>query len=175
VHELKLDGYRAQASFHAGRPTVYSRRGNDLTARFGAIGAALQHLPANGFIIDGEVIVPDHEGRPNFGWLLGESCRRANRSTAQMAALGSPTSPRRAAAATCCRKRRRAVELCRMRAQIVAAIARRSTRGDSARIAAAAAVRRQPVRVGAELRPRTHHALDHHGRDAREHRLGHRG
>ena len=69
VHELKLDGYRAQASFNDGRATVYSRRGNDWSARFGSIGAALQHLPANGFVIDGEVVVPDHEGRPNFGWL----------------------------------------------------------------------------------------------------------
>jgi bifunctional non-homologous end joining protein LigD len=69
VHELKLDGYRAQASFHDGRATIYSRRGNDWTARFGSIGAALQHLPANGFVIDGEVVVPDDEGRPNFGWL----------------------------------------------------------------------------------------------------------
>jgi bifunctional non-homologous end joining protein LigD len=72
VHELKLDGYRAQATFHDGRATVYSRRGNDWTARFGPIGVALQHLPANGFIIDGEVIVPDHEGRPNFGWLQAD-------------------------------------------------------------------------------------------------------
>jgi bifunctional non-homologous end joining protein LigD len=56
VHELKLDGYRAQASFQDGQATVYSRRGNDWTARFQPIGAALQHLPANGFIIDGGVV-----------------------------------------------------------------------------------------------------------------------
>ena len=48
---------------------VYSRRGNDWTARFGPIGGALKHLPANGFVIDGEVVVPDDNGRPNFGWL----------------------------------------------------------------------------------------------------------
>jgi len=33
AHELKPDGYRAQASFHDGRATLYSRRGNDWTAR----------------------------------------------------------------------------------------------------------------------------------------------
>ena len=69
VHELKLDGYRAQATFHDARATVYSRRGNDWTARFPTIAGALQHLPANGFIIDGEVVVPDEQGRPNFGRL----------------------------------------------------------------------------------------------------------
>jgi len=69
VHELKLDGYRAQASFNADRATIYSRRGNDWTARFRPIAEALQHLPANGFIIDGEVVVPDEQGRPNFHWL----------------------------------------------------------------------------------------------------------
>lgn len=69
VHELKLDGYRAQASFDDGRATIYSRRGHDWTARFRPIAEALQHLPANGFIIDGEVVVPDQHGRPNFGWL----------------------------------------------------------------------------------------------------------
>ena len=72
VHELKLDGYRAQATFHDGRATIYSRRGNDWTTRFGPIGVALQHLPANGFIIDGEVVVPDDQGRPNFGWLQAD-------------------------------------------------------------------------------------------------------
>ena len=53
VHELKLDGYRAQATFHEGRATVYSRRGNDWSARFLPIAEALRHLPANGFVIDG--------------------------------------------------------------------------------------------------------------------------
>ena len=65
-------GYRAQAAFHDGRVTIYSRRSNDWTARFGPIGAALQHLPANGFVIDGAVVIPDNEWRPNFGWLQAD-------------------------------------------------------------------------------------------------------
>jgi bifunctional non-homologous end joining protein LigD len=72
VHELKLDGYRAQATFHHDQATIYSRRGNDWTARFGPIAEALQHLPANDLIIDGEVVVPDDQGRPNFGWLQAD-------------------------------------------------------------------------------------------------------
>jgi bifunctional non-homologous end joining protein LigD len=47
VNELKLDGYRAQAAFHDARATVYSRRGNDWTARFRPIAEALRHLPAH--------------------------------------------------------------------------------------------------------------------------------
>ena len=72
MHELKLDGYRAQATFHDGRATIYSRRGNDWSARFRPIAEVLRHLSANGFVIDGEVVVPDHEGLPNFGWLQAD-------------------------------------------------------------------------------------------------------
>jgi ATP-dependent DNA ligase len=50
------------------------RAGRDSADRYCAdrtsrIADALRRLPANGFIIDGEVVVTDDRGRPNFGWL----------------------------------------------------------------------------------------------------------
>jgi len=47
VHEVKLDGYRAQACFHDGRAIVYSRGGHDWTERLQPIAAALANLPAS--------------------------------------------------------------------------------------------------------------------------------
>jgi len=41
VHEVKWDGYRAQAHLAAGRAVVYSRNGHDWTRQFAPIAAAL--------------------------------------------------------------------------------------------------------------------------------------
>ena len=69
VHEIKFDGYRAQAHLQQGRPTIYTRRGYDWTRRFQPIADALAPLPADSVILDGEAVVADSRGVPDFGLL----------------------------------------------------------------------------------------------------------
>jgi bifunctional non-homologous end joining protein LigD len=69
LHEIKFDGYRTQAHLRNGRPAIYTRRGYDWTQRFGPIADALAELPANNLILDGEAIVVDSRGIPDFGLL----------------------------------------------------------------------------------------------------------
>ena len=69
VHEIKFDGYRTQAHLRNGRPAMYTRRGRDWTWRFQPIADALAKLPAADLILDGEAVVADSRGIPDFGLL----------------------------------------------------------------------------------------------------------
>ena len=66
AHEIKWDGYRVQAHLTAGRATVYTRNGNDWTARFGPIAKAVELLPARTAILDGEAVALDRKGAADF-------------------------------------------------------------------------------------------------------------
>ena len=68
LYEVKLDGYRALVLKNRGVITVFSRRGNNLNARFPSIVNAFSFLP-DGSMIDGELVVLDDEGRPAFSAL----------------------------------------------------------------------------------------------------------
>jgi bifunctional non-homologous end joining protein LigD len=75
VHEIKHDGYRVQGHLIGGVPKLLTRRGHDWTHRMTLIAEALSQLPANNLVVDGEVIVPDKDGRGDFSALeaaLGE-------------------------------------------------------------------------------------------------------
>jgi bifunctional non-homologous end joining protein LigD len=52
-----------------GRARLLSRNGNDLTARFHGAADALRQLP-DGTVIDGELVVLDSGGYPNFAALM---------------------------------------------------------------------------------------------------------
>ena len=69
VFELKLDGYRLLASKLRGEVLLLTRNGNDYTAVFPEVARALKALPLDDFIIDGEVVVLDSQGRPSFSLL----------------------------------------------------------------------------------------------------------
>jgi bifunctional non-homologous end joining protein LigD len=69
VHEIKFDGYRTQAHLRNGKPAICTRRGYDRTGRFQPIAEALAALPATGLILDGEAVVADSRGIPDFGLL----------------------------------------------------------------------------------------------------------
>jgi bifunctional non-homologous end joining protein LigD len=69
VHEIKFDGYRTQAHLHNGQPAIYTRRAYDWTRRFQTIADALTALPAKDMILDGEAVVADSRGIPDFGLL----------------------------------------------------------------------------------------------------------
>jgi bifunctional non-homologous end joining protein LigD len=66
LYEVKWDGYRAVAFIHEGKARMVSRNQNDLTGEFTEIAQALQSLPVENAILDGEVVALDEEGRPSF-------------------------------------------------------------------------------------------------------------
>ena len=68
-HEIKLDGYRTQAHLRNGRPAIYTRAGYDWTRRYRTVTDGLATLPANDLILDGEAVVTDLRGIPDFGLL----------------------------------------------------------------------------------------------------------
>ena len=69
LFELKLDGYRLLASKSKGDVLLLTRNGNDYTSVFPEIARAVKALPFDECIIDGEVVVMDAQGRPNFSRL----------------------------------------------------------------------------------------------------------
>jgi bifunctional non-homologous end joining protein LigD len=67
IHEIKFDGYRVQAHLEGGRPKIFTRAGHDWTRRFQPIADALAAaLPAKHLILDGEAVVADVRGVPDF-------------------------------------------------------------------------------------------------------------
>jgi bifunctional non-homologous end joining protein LigD len=80
IHEIKFDGYRTQAHLHNGRPAIYTRRAYDWTRRFQTIADALTALPSKDLILDGEAVVADSRGVPDFGLLHAHlAARRQDR------------------------------------------------------------------------------------------------
>ncbi len=69
IFELKYDGYRLLAARERGDARLLSRNGNDMTVTFPDVARAVQALPFDGVILDGEVVVVDVDGRPSFGRL----------------------------------------------------------------------------------------------------------
>jgi bifunctional non-homologous end joining protein LigD len=78
LHEVKFDGFRTQLHKAGDEVTIYSRKGRDFTARYPAIVAALQVLPARSAIIDGELTVCGNDGVPQFYRLLMERFEHAD-------------------------------------------------------------------------------------------------
>ena len=69
LFEFKYDGYRMLAEKSDGEVRLLSRNGRPLTDSFPEIVRVMQHLPVEQCVIDGEVVVHDHGGRPSFGLL----------------------------------------------------------------------------------------------------------
>src|SRR5205823_10560123 len=66
LHEIKHDGFRVIARKHDKRVRLYSRPGNDLTARFPLIVEALIRLRARSCMIDGEAVACGEDGIASF-------------------------------------------------------------------------------------------------------------
>jgi bifunctional non-homologous end joining protein LigD len=66
LHELKLDGYRIQARKDGDRVQLLTRTGLDWTHRMKTIAALVGELPAEGAILDGEVVVLAENGSTSF-------------------------------------------------------------------------------------------------------------
>jgi bifunctional non-homologous end joining protein LigD len=69
IFELKLDGYRLIASKSRGKSMLVTRKGNDYTAVFPEVARALDALPFDEIIVDGEVVCLDDAGKPSFARL----------------------------------------------------------------------------------------------------------
>ncbi|MGH8504301.1 MAG: DNA ligase D [Gammaproteobacteria bacterium] len=89
LFEVKFDGYRILAGREAHHVTLHSRAGNDLTATFPEIAEVVRALPFNELVIDGEAVVHDEEGRPNFGRLQKRG-RLTRRQDIERATVGLP-------------------------------------------------------------------------------------
>jgi bifunctional non-homologous end joining protein LigD len=68
--ELKLDGVRLLAYLQPGGVRLISRNGNDVTTRLPKIVKELEPYIGRNAILDGEVVVFDEAGRPNFHTLM---------------------------------------------------------------------------------------------------------
>ena len=66
VYEEKYDGYRILAYKEGARVTLLSRNGNDRTATFAQVAAAVGELSDCTLVIDGEVVAFDRHGIPRF-------------------------------------------------------------------------------------------------------------
>lgn len=69
IFEMKFDGYRALASASGSKVAIYTRSGQDWTARFPGIADAVATMDLNGALLDGEIVAIDDNKRPNFSLL----------------------------------------------------------------------------------------------------------
>src|SRR3954463_7173587 len=76
LHEIKIDGYRAQLHIHGGLVRVFSRSGYDWTEQFSQLARAAEVLSARELIIDGEATVVGKTGLPDFQALRRELAKK---------------------------------------------------------------------------------------------------
>src|SRR6266545_7935560 len=70
LHEIKYDGFRLMARGEAAGARLLTRRGYDWTNRFRLIGNAVSALRCRSCLIDGEAVVYDDQGIPDFKLLI---------------------------------------------------------------------------------------------------------
>jgi bifunctional non-homologous end joining protein LigD len=66
LYEIKYDGVRALAIRDGGAVRIFGRSGLEATANYPEVVLALSKLPFARFVLDGEIIGFDPEGRPSF-------------------------------------------------------------------------------------------------------------
>jgi bifunctional non-homologous end joining protein LigD len=66
IYEIKFDGYRALALCRHGQAALLSRNKKSLDERFPALLEALENLPVQSAILDGEIVALDKHHRPSF-------------------------------------------------------------------------------------------------------------
>ena len=68
-YEIKFDGYRLLARIEQGRARLFTRNGNDWTAKLKALAAAVETLGIQAAWLDGEIVVLNQDGTPDFNAL----------------------------------------------------------------------------------------------------------
>jgi len=66
IYELKFDGIRLIAVKNGEKVNLVSRNGNELAGRFSEAAAAVEALPINDCVIDGEIVALDEKGGSSF-------------------------------------------------------------------------------------------------------------
>jgi bifunctional non-homologous end joining protein LigD len=89
VFELKHDGFRMLVSSRERRPLLRYRGGRDATLVYPEIELAMRSLPFESILLDGEVVVCDATGRPDFGRLQTRAMLSRPRDAAR-AAVSDP-------------------------------------------------------------------------------------
>ena len=69
IYELKFDGYRLLARIERGKVRLFTRQGNDWTSKMKPLAKAVEALGFDSAWLDGEIVVLDDEGKPNFNAL----------------------------------------------------------------------------------------------------------
>lgn len=69
LFEIKYDGYRLLAFVENGKVKCVSRGGQDYTKKFDEIAQSLSQIDEQTFVVDGEVVAFDKNGRSDFGLL----------------------------------------------------------------------------------------------------------
>jgi bifunctional non-homologous end joining protein LigD len=69
LYELKYDGYRMLVEKTEGRVVLRSRNGHDLTASFPEIARTASRVVPDDFVLDGELVVLNEAGVPDFSRL----------------------------------------------------------------------------------------------------------
>ncbi len=69
VFEIKFDGYRMLARVQGTSVKLITRNGNDWTGKLGTLHKELLKMKLPDGWYDGEIVVHDENGRPNFGML----------------------------------------------------------------------------------------------------------
>ncbi|WP_367118909.1 RNA ligase family protein [Mesorhizobium sp.] len=76
IHEVKLDGYRSQIVINGPDVRIYTRRGLDWSEKYRDLVEAAKALNVETAIIDGETIVTNDAGLPDFAALRRAITRR---------------------------------------------------------------------------------------------------
>lgn len=66
LYEVKFDGYRMLARVDGAQVTLFTRDGNDWTARLPGVAKAVKALGLRSGWLDGEIVVLDAQGVPSF-------------------------------------------------------------------------------------------------------------
>jgi bifunctional non-homologous end joining protein LigD len=86
IFELKHDGFRMLAVGGSGEARLLYKKGRDAARTFPELAEAVAALPFQSLILDGEVVILDAEGRPDFQKLQRRGLRTAPADPAQAAA-----------------------------------------------------------------------------------------
>ena len=71
IYELKFDGYRLMTRLDKGQAHCFTRNGHDWTPKMPQLAKSLTALQLDDTWLDGELVMPDKDGIPNFQLLQG--------------------------------------------------------------------------------------------------------
>jgi bifunctional non-homologous end joining protein LigD len=93
LFEIKYDGIRVFAARHGEAVQLHGRSGQEVTGRYPEVVAALRALPMDHFLIDGEIVALDPDGKPSFQRLQSRmgltNPRDIERAASQVPVIGT--------------------------------------------------------------------------------------